>query len=181
MSSLSGSKEKNKLIEKCDALYVWHKDVIYRMALEAVGGNKQWALDLLEQCMVTACENIDKIEDERSDKTSSILTGILQSLINNIFLEAWQKMEPPDKNKKASITKKDRLDVDQILIRNELTVGLAKYVEKLTNYDKELIFTRFFMGFSEEEVAKRYGKDLEEMEDMIFLVKQKIATMMREG
>jgi len=180
MSPLFKNNEKNKSIEKCDALYVWHKDVIYKMALDAVGGDKEWALNLLEQCMVIACENIDIFDDERSDKSGSVLTAILQGLISEIYLEAWQKMGANDKSGKMFVNKKDKFDVNQILIRNELTADLAKYVEKLTNSDKQLIFKRFFMGFSEEEMARRYGNDLQETENKTFLVKQKIAKMMKE-
>jgi len=181
MSLFFGNNGKNKSIEKCDALYAWHKDVIYRMALGAVGGNKEWALNLLEECMMTACENIDKFDNEKSDKSSSIMTAILQSRINEIYSETWEKMGLRNKNDKIPVSQKDRFDVNQILRRNELTAGLAKYVEKLTNFEKELIFTRFFMGFSEEEVARHFGNDLEETEKNIFLVKQKIAKMMMEG
>jgi RNA polymerase sigma factor (sigma-70 family) len=181
MSPLFEGKDKNKLIEKCDALYAWHKDTIYRMALGAVGGDKEWALSLVEQCMVIACKNADKFDDEKSDRSKSVLTGILQGLINEIYLEAWQKMGPREEDKKISVNKKDRFDVDQVLIRNELTADLAKYVGKLTNTDKELIFLRFFMGFTDEEISKRFAIDLEETEKRVFLAKQKIAKMMMEG
>ena len=181
MPQLSGSKGKNKSIEKCDALYVWHKDVIYRMALSAVGGDREWALALLEKCMITACENIDKFFDEKPERSGAIMAAILQSLINEIYLEVWQKMGLVDKDKKGVVSKKDRFDVDQILIRNELTAHLAKYVGKLTNAEKELIFLRFFIGFTDEEISGRYKIGLDETEKRIFLAKQKIAKMMMEG
>jgi len=182
MSPLFEGNEKNKWIEKCDALYAWHKDVIYRMALDAVGGDRSWALDLLEKCMMVAWEHIEIFEDERSDKSGAILTAILQGLIGEIYLEAWQKMGILDQNTdvKAFVNKKDQFDVDQILRRNELTADLAKYVDKLTNADKELIFARFFMGFSEAQIAVRDGSSSEETRNKIFLVKQKIAKMMKE-
>jgi RNA polymerase sigma factor (sigma-70 family) len=181
MSFLFKGNEENKSIEKCDALYAWHKDAIYRMALGAVGGDKEWALNLLEECMTIVCENIDKFDDERSDKSSSIMTAIMQSLISKIYLEVWRKMQLHSKGDRITVTRQDRFHVNQVLIRNELTAGLAKYVEKLTNSDKELVFMRFFMGFSEKEVAKHFGDDLEETEKKIFLVKQKLAKMVIEG
>ena len=183
MPPLMVSQGKGKLIDKCDALYVWHKDAIFRMALDAVCGDKAWALRLLEECMVTAYNNIERFGDENSDESKSKMVAILQSLINRIYLEIWQKMELSDfyeEYKKNSATKKERFDVDQILIRNELTAELAKYVEKLTNDDKELIFMRFFMGMTVEELSKHFGNSPDETEKRVFLVKRKIARMMTE-
>jgi len=178
---------KGKLIDKCDALYVWHKDAIFSLALDAVGGNKEWALALLEECMLTAYKNIDKFGDEKSAETKSTMVAMLQSGINEIYGDVWRKLEAESRNCEKKVenlkvyySKKDRADVDQILIRNELTAGLAKYVEQLTNDDKELIFLRFFVGFSGEELAKHFGVAPDEAEDRIFVLKQKIAKMMME-
>ena len=181
MSSLFGSKGKNRSIEKCDALYTWHKDVLYRMALDAVGGDREWALSLLEQCVIIACENIDKFEDERSDKSASIMTAILQKLINEIYSEVWQKMEPKNKVKRGVASPKDKFDVNQVLIRNAFTAGVTKHLERLTNSDKKFIFMRFFMGFDEKEVADYFKEDEDDVEKMVFEVKQKISKMIVEG
>ena len=174
------SHGKNSLIDKCDALYLWHKDVIYRMALSAVGGDKAWALDILENCMLTAYDNIDKFDDEKSENSKSMMTAILQSNINAIYLELLEKMGLYEDAGKAPAGKKDKFDVSQILIRNNLTADLAKYVEKLTNVERELVFMRYFMGIPPDEISKRRGGSREETEKRIFLVKQKIAKMMTE-
>jgi len=81
--------------------------------------------------------------------------------------------------KKVNVAPKDRFVVDQVLIRHEFSAELAKYVDRLTNADKELIFMRFFLGYSPEEMAKRYERTPEEIEDSIFLVKQKIAKLIK--
>ena len=187
MSNPTKIQGKGKLIDKCDALYVWHKDAIFSLALDAVGGNKEWALELLEGCMMTAYKNIDKFGDEKSAETKSTMVAMLQSRINEIYGDVWRKLEIESRNGEKKVeklktyySKKDRADVDQILIRNELTVGLAKYVEKLTNDDKELIFLRFFVGFTGEELSKHFGITPDEAEDRIFILKQKIAKMMME-
>ena len=171
---------KEKLIDKCDALYVWHKEAIYRMAHDAVGGDKAWALRVLEECMFTAYRFLDKFENPGSEDSKSKMTAILQILINRIYSEVWQKMGVSGENRKFTVTNKERFDVNQILIRNDLTADLAKYVEKLTNADKELIYLRYFMGFTEEELSSYYENSVDDIEKMIFLVKQKIAKMMTE-
>ena len=168
---------KNKLIDKCDALYVWHKDAIFRMAYAAVGADKEWALKLLEDCMIETCANIDRFGAENSDDSKSKMTAILQRMINKIYLEAWRKIGLGDEHKGISISQKDRFDVDQVLIRNNYTAELARYVEKLTNADKEFIFMRFYMGYTADELSKQYGCSPEEIDKRTFLVKQKIAKM----
>ena len=169
---------KEKLIDKCDALYVWHKEAVYRMAHDAVGGDKAWALKVLEECMLTAYRYLDKFETPGSDDSKSKMTAILRILIDKIYSEVWYKMGICGEYRKITVTNKDRFDVNQILIRNELTADLAKYVEKLTNADKELIYLRYFMGFTEGELALHYENSVDEIGKMIFLVKQKIAKMM---
>jgi len=171
---------KGKLIEKCDAIYVWHKDAIYRMALDAIGGDKEWALKLLEECVMEACGSVEKYGEEGSNESKSKITAMLQSRINNIYLEVWQEMGLNGGHVSVGITQKEKYDVDQILIRNGFTAELAKYVEKLTNADKELIFMRYFMGFTPAELSKKYESSPGEIEKRIFLVKQKIARMIME-
>ena len=181
MPPFRGRRTKSDFVEKCDALYIWHKDIIYRMALAAVGGDKKWALSILENCMLIAYDNIDKFDNEKSERSKSIMVAILQNLINSIYMEVWDKMGLHDDFLGTSASPRDRFDVDQILIRNELTADLAKYVEHLTNSDKEIIFLRFFMGLSMEEISEQFGISQKEVEKKIFIVKQKIARMIKEG
>ena len=171
---------KGKLIEKCDALYVWHKDAIFRMASGAVGGDNAWALKLLEECMVEASANIEKFGAEGSNESKSKITALLQGRINKIYLEVWRKTGLNVEYKGLGATQKDKYDVDQVLIRNGFSAELAKYVGRLSNADKELIFVRYFMGFTNEELSKRYEVNTAEIEKRIFLVKQKIAKMIME-
>jgi len=171
------SQGKNKLIDKCDALYVWHKDAIYRMAFDAVGNDKEWALNLLGECMMEACANVEKFDVENSDESKSKITAILHSRINKIYHEAWQKMDADNGTKNVNVTQKEKFDVDQILTRNESKSELAKYVESLSNEDRELIFMRYFMGFTPEDLSKQCQSSPEEIEKRIFLVKQKISKM----
>ncbi|MCL1809356.1 MAG: sigma-70 family RNA polymerase sigma factor [Clostridiales bacterium] len=181
MVNYTGCQAKSKFVEKCDALYVWHKDPLFRMALGAVGGDRIWALALLEKTMTTAYRSIDKFDSEKSERTKSIMTAILQSLINEIFLETWEKMGLTGEQAELPASLKDRFDVDQILIRNEFTAELAKYVEKLANTDRDIVFMRYFAGFPEEEIAHHLGCSLEDAESRVFKVKQKIAAMIKEG
>lgn len=180
MSPLTVNQGKGKLIDKCDALYVWHKEAIFRMALDAVGGDKDWALRLLEECMFTAYRYLDKFGVHGSDDSKSKMAAILQLLIDRAYSDVWKKLGVYGEYRKINVSNKDRFDVDQILIRNELTADLAKYVERMTNADKELVYLRYFMGFTEEELSKHYGDSMEEIENRIFLAKQKIAKMMTE-
>jgi RNA polymerase sigma factor (sigma-70 family) len=173
------SQGTNRLIDKCDALYVWHKDAIYRMALRAVGGDEAWALAVLEKCMMIAYNNIDKFDDEKSEHSKSVMTAILQTQINEIYRALLQKAGLFEADQNVKLTEKDKFDANQILIRNDLTADLAKYVDKLTNTEKELVFMRYFMGFTEEELSGQYGIKPEEVGKRVFLVKQKIAQMMR--
>jgi len=180
MSKHRKSAEKADLIDKCDALYVWHKDAVYRMALAAVGGDVEWALRILEECMMTAYRDIDKFGDEKSDGSKSMMAAIFQGVINKIYVEVWRKMGINDENGKFSVSTKDRLDVNQILKRYELTADLAKYVDKLRNTEKELIFLRFYMGVGVDEIAERLEISREEADARIFLIKRSIAKMMME-
>ena len=177
---LTVTEGKGKLIDKCDALYVWHKDALFRIAFSAVGGNREWALKLLEECMLEACQNIDRFGDEKSVDSKSKLIALLHNQINKIYSEVWQKMGLDDEPKKISATQKEIYNVDQILIRNEMTAELAKYVERLTNADKKLIFMRYYMGFTDEELAKEYGCNPDDIEHKAFYVKQKMAKMILE-
>jgi len=180
MAQYKVSLGKDKLIDKCDALYILHKDAIYRMAFSAVGGNKEWALKLLEECMIAVCENIEKFGDEKSLDSKAKMVAILLSLINKIYAEVWQKMGVFEEAKVTNVSQKERFDVDQILIRNELTTVPTKYVEKLTNAEKELVFMRFFMGLSLEELSKQYKATPDEIEKKIFMVKKRIVNMIKE-
>ena len=114
------------------------------------------------------------------DESKAKITAVLFSKINKIYLEGWREMGFLDEQKETDVTQKDKLDVDQILIRNEFSTGLAKYVERLTNAEKELIFMRYYMGYSEKELSTRYGSGAEDIEKKIFLIKQKIAKMIVE-
>lgn len=166
------------MIDKCDALYVWHKDAMFSMAFNASGGDKEWALKLLEDCMKDVCANVEKFGAENSDESKSKVTAILKSRIERVYLEVWRKIGCVDKLENVNVTQKDRFDVDQILIRNEFSAGLAKYVGRLTSAEKMLVFMRYFMGFTAEELSKQYESSPEEIEKRIFLIKQKIAKMM---
>jgi len=183
MPAYANRQGRGKLIDKCDALYVWHKDAIFRLALDAVGGDKAWALALLEECMMEAYRDIQRFGDERSAETKSILVAVLNGIVGGIYSDVWEKLnvgEPKGAGRKSVISKKEKADVDQILIRNELNAELAKYVEKLTNAEKEFIFLRFFMGYTEDEISKRFEMAPDETERRIFVLKQKIAKMMIE-
>ena len=180
MSPQTNSRRKDNLIDKCDALYIWHKDAIYRIAFSAVGGNKEWALKLLEECMITACRNIERFGDEKSADSKAKMVAILYSLINKIYADVWQKIGLYDESLPTGFTEKERFDVDQIIIRNQHTVRLAKYAGQLTNTDKELIFMRYYMDIDPEELAKQYSCHPEDIRKRIFAVKRRIANMMRE-
>jgi len=171
------NQKKNQLIDKCDALYVWHKDAVFRMAYTALGGHKEWALKLLEQCMEEVCAHIEKFGAENSDESKAKITAILKSRVDKIYMEAWRKLGCDDKDDHAGITQKDRFDTDQILIRNEFKAGLAKYVSRLTNTERTLVFMRYYMGCTAEELSKRFESSPEEIEKRVFLVKRKIAKM----
>ncbi|MCL1983149.1 MAG: RNA polymerase sigma factor [Clostridiales bacterium] len=181
MATYLGRRAKGKFVEKCDALYVWHKDPVFRMAQRAVGGDREWALDLLDKCMMTAYANADKFSDEKSERSKSMMTAILQSQISEIYREAWEKIGLCEKCGAAPADPKGRFDVDQILIRNEFTAELAKYVERLANSDRELVFMRFYAGFTAEEISRNLGCSTEDVDGRIFRVKQKIAGMIKEG
>jgi len=180
MSIFASRREKRDLIDKCDALYVWHKDVIYNMALAAVGGDRDMALGIVEECMITAYNHIDKFRDEKSEESKSKIIAIYNGVLNRIFSEVQQKMGLREDYKGVSASEKDRLDTDQVLIRNEVTAGLVKYVDKLRNDEKEWIFLRFYMGLTNEELSNHFGVTLEETEKKIFFIKHKIARMMLE-
>ena len=173
---------KNARIDHCDALYIWHKDPVYRMALRAVGGDREWALALLESCMARATRYLDKFDaDARSERSRSIITAIFQSEINEIYERAWRGIGLSDGYKNPRETKKDKFDVNQILIRNELSAGLAQYVERLTRKEKELVFFRYFVGLTEEELRARFQCEAEELRGRLFLIKQKLSKMIVEG
>lgn len=172
---------KNELISRCDALYIWHKEPIYRMALKAVGGDQEWALEILDTCMMTAYQYIDKFDDIKSERSKSIMAAIFLSILDDIYRTAKEQMGIAEEFRSPMITKKEKLDIDQVLIRNDLSAELIKYVEKLTHKERELVFFRFFVGLNEEEVSEHFHIGLEEMKDRLFLVKQKISNMMIEG
>ena len=172
--------QKSDLIDKCDALYVWHKDTIYAMALKAVGGDEDWALEILTECMLAAYRNIDKFHSEKSEDTKSAMMAAYIGVMNKIYGGVQRKMGLLSDYQKVSVTAKDEFDVDQVLIRNEVAAGLMKYVGSLKNDEKEFIFLRFFMGLSEEEAAAHFGITPEESRKKAFFIKQKIAKMMME-
>jgi len=172
--------EKSSLIDKCDAVYVWHKDVIYSMAHRAVGGDELWALGIVEECMTTVCKNIDKFHDEKTEGAKAMMIAVYYGVMDKIYSGVQRKMGLRADQNKVSVTSKDEHDVNQVLIRNEGTAGLMKYVENLKNDEKEFIFLRFFMGLTDEEAALHFGITPDEAAKRLFLIKQKIAKMMME-
>ena len=75
---------------------------------------------------------------------------------------------------------RDDFDVDQVLARNDMVADLAKYMDKLTFKEKELVFLLYFMGCSKKEVAKRYGITVESLKVRAFRIKRKLAKLILE-
>ena len=67
------------------------------------------------------------------------------------------------------------------MIRNELTAGLARYVERLTHKERDLVFFRYFAGLTEEELCARFKFAPEELRGRLFLIKQNLSKMIVEG
>jgi len=176
----SKNVSRRELIGRCDSLYIWHKDPIYRMALAAVGGDRDWALEILEACMTRAYHYIEKFEDVQSDRSKCLMAAIFQSTLNEVYRSARNSAGIPAGQKPPVVSRKDKLDVDQILVRNELSAGLAKDVEKLSQTEKELLFFRFFVGLTEQEVCDHFGIGAPELRDRVFQVKQKLSEMIVE-
>lgn len=177
----SANQRKNELVERCDALYIWHKEPLYRLALAALGGDKEWALSVLDDCMMTAYRYISLFDDVKSEKSKAIMIAILHSKLNLIYRDMWAKMGAALDEEKTFYTKKDQLFADQVLVRNELSADLARYMERLSRKEKELVFFRFFAGFKDAEVQEYFGMSANELQTRLYAIKRKISNMIIEG
>lgn len=169
------------LRDRCDALYIFHKDNLYRMALTALNGDREMAMDVVEKTFINAFRHIDKLGDEQSEKTKAFMVSQLRGVLNVIYQKARERVGIPGDFNKIYITKQDQFDVDQVLIRNnEMLSKLAGYVDGLSSKEKEVLFYRYFLDLTPKEVASVFSLSEEDAQSCIFQVKQKIATMILE-
>lgn len=163
---------------KCDAIYACNKETIYRIALDALAGDGELALEVTEKAFYAAFRNIDVLDDPASDKTKAFLTAAVKAELNILYEEARKRVGIPSEFNKIYITKQERFNVEQVLIRNEMITKLAIYVDNLSYREREVIFYHYFMEWSVEELGKYMRISEDEMESVIFQIKKKIAEMM---
>lgn len=171
------SENCDAMCERYDELYIIHKDPLYRIALEAIN-DTELALDVVNRTFIYAFRQIDDLEDAKSDKTKAFMVATLKSALNLILQQARDKAGIPGEFEKIHITETDKFNVDQVLIRNEMLTNLARYVERLTYRERELLFYHFFMGWAASKLKEYYKLPEEDIENRIFQIKQKIAKMM---
>ncbi len=164
--------------------YERHKETIYKIALEKLGGDEDLAVSVVEETFTRAFSGIGYIEKINSFKAQAFLIANLREALEKVYKEARVKMgipEPPEE--KDDFFGKDDFDVDQVLARNEMVADLAKYTDKLIMPEKELLFFLFFMGLSKKDTARRFGIAVDNIQVRIFKIKRKLAKLIleREG
>ena len=167
----------NNLRDKCDALYAWHKEPVYRIALKALNDDRAAALDVTERAFLVAFRHIGDIEEVQSDKAKAFMVATVKGVLNVLYQKARERAGIPSEFNKIYITEQDRFDVDQVLIRNELVADLARYVDKLTYRERELIFYHYFVGWTLAQVGKQVQLSEGDVESCMFQIKQKLAKM----
>ena len=163
---------------KCDAVYACNKEVIYKIALDSLSGDGELALEVTEKAFSSVFRRIDELDDATSDKTKAFLTAALRAELNILYEEARKRVGIPSEFNKIYITKQERFNVEQVLIRNEMITKLAIYVENLSYREREILFYHYFMGWSTKMLGRYMRISEEDMESCIFQIKKKIAEMM---
>lgn len=164
-----------------DSLYVLHKDTMYRIALKALDGNKERALDIVKRAFVLIGQHMEQIRDENSKRTKALMIAAVKSVLNDVYHETRVRIGIPEGHENPRATMQDILRINQVLVRNDLVADLARYVEKLSYEERELVFYLYFAFWSEEELAKHMGISLNELKARIFRAKRKLAKLMTNG
>lgn len=163
---------------KCDAIYSCNKETIYKIALDALSGDAELALEVTEKAFYSAFRRIDELDEPDSDKTKAFMTAALKAELNILYEAARKRVGIPSDFNKIYITKQERFNVEQVLIRNEMITKLAIYVENLSYREREILFYHYFMGWSVAELGRYMRISEDDMESCIFQIKKKIAEMM---
>lgn len=164
-----------------DSLYVLHKDSMYRIALKALDGNQQKALDIVKRAFLFIGNHMDQIRDENSKRTKALMIAAVKSVLNDVYHETRVRIGIPEGHENPRATMQDILRINQVLVRNDLVADLARYVEKLSFEERELVFYLYFAFWSQEELAKHMGISLNELKARLFRAKKKLAKLMTNG
>lgn len=164
-----------------DSLYVLHKDTMYRIALKALDGNKEKALDIVKRAFVLIGKHMDQIRDENSKRTKALMIAAVKSVLNDVYHETRVRIGIPEGHENPRATMQDILRINQVLVRNDLVADLARYVEKLSYEERELVFYLYFAFWTEEELAKHMGISLNELKARVYRAKRKLARLMTSG
>lgn len=179
-----GCADKDKEIygqDRFEQFYERHKEVIYNIAMKKLD-DTELAFRVVEETFKRAFLHREQIHNPGSFKSQSYVIANMRSVLEEVYKEAREKMGilEPEEDQEEPMRGRDDFDVDQVLARNDMVADLAKYMDKLTFKEKELVFLLYFMGCSKKEVAKRYGITVESLKVRAFRIKRKLAKLILE-
>lgn len=164
-----------------EKFYERHKQLVYNIAMEKLN-DKELAFRVVEETFLRAFLHREQIHNPGSFKAQAYVIANMRSVLEEVYKEAREKMgiPEPEENDEDPFWGNEGFDVDQVLARNDMVADLARYTDKLTCKEKELVFLLFFMECSKKDIARRFDIPAENVRLRVFKVKRKLAKLMLE-
>ncbi len=135
-----------------EALYDAYAAVLFGIILRIVSDQKE-AENLLQDCFVKIWRNIKQFDPERGRFATWLINIARHTAIDFIRSPYYKQRVNKQEYTDADISNKE-LIVNQPTIES---IGLKQLVEKLSPGCRDVIERMYFEGYSQQEIADRYG------------------------
>jgi RNA polymerase sigma-70 factor (ECF subfamily) len=181
----SDDESKTLLGRKDQLRRVFEKtaDGLYRFILFRVGGNRDWADDLLQQ----TCHEAAKSRKVPSDDAEC--EAWLRGVAKNLIRKHWRKMKRNRENcslENAALSQQFIEDMESrpippdVLASAETNQQLMLAVTKLSGGDQGLVFAFYFQGRSHTEIAQASGTTTKSIEALLYRVRSRLRSMLHD-
>ena len=165
LTMIDSPEDQDKFIE----IYNHYKDYLQHLALEILH-NFDDAEDAVQETFFYVAKNLNKIRESSSPQTTVFLSLVCEhKAIDIIRLKS----------------KNNEVDLEQATygIVSHYTTGneLADAILKLKAEDREVLFLRFYYGFSISEICKIINKTYAATQRMILRAKNALQDIINEG